>query len=70
MAAQAGAEAEAMPVILQLACQLAAILESQRNTQITMMHVLEGLQGQREAQRTNVGRPPQRSSVHPGHGGT
>ena len=53
--AQAGAEAEAMPVILQLASQLAAILESQRDTQITMMHVLEGLQGQREAERRMLG---------------
>ena len=53
--AQAGAEAEAAPVILQLASQLAAILESQRDTQITMMHVLEGLQGQREAERRMLG---------------
>ena len=53
--AQAGAEAEAVPVILQLVSQLAAILESQRDTQITMMHVLEGLQGQREAERRMLG---------------
>ena len=53
--AQAGAEAEAVPVILQLASQLAAILESQRDTQITMMHVLEGLQGQRQAERRMLG---------------
>ena len=53
--AQASAEAEAVPVILQLASQLAGILESQRDTQITMMHVLEGLQGQREAERRMLG---------------
>ena len=67
--AQAGAEEEAVPAILQLASQLAGILESQRDTQITMMHVLEGLQSQ-GCRETNVGRAPRRSPGYPGYGGT
>ena len=44
---QAAPEGDALSVIVQLAFQLAAMLESQRDTQITMMHVLEELQGQK-----------------------
>ena len=51
---QAAPEGDALSVIVQLAFQLAAMLESQRDTQITMMHVLEELQGQKQADRRMV----------------
>ena len=40
--------------VKKLAFQLAAMLESQHDTQITMMHVLEELQGQKQADRRMV----------------